>query len=173
MIYATVGTLFLDFPRLVGKMDAIAAESGERVIVQTGMGTTIPEHCEYFDFKSRDEVIAIQRDARVIVCHGGIGTLLDALEVRRPIVMVPRRKAFNEHLTDHQMDVAEAVARRGWARVILDIDELPDACAQPPEFPADYAPAQHRLIGSVRDMVERAAARKAAHREGVPCSYRS
>ena len=164
MIYVTVGTLFLDFPRLVRKMDAIAEATGERVVVQTGMCDTIPAHCEYFDFKPHEEVLAIQRDARVIVCHAGIGSVLDALEVRRPLVVVPRLKRFNEHLTDHQLDLAEAVQRRGWGRTILDIDDLDDACANPPPVPEDYAPSRHRLISAVQDTIERVAARKALRR---------
>ncbi|MCP4642374.1 MAG: hypothetical protein GY851_18150 [bacterium] len=161
MIYVTVGTMFLDFGRLIRKMDTIAESTGERVVVQTGLCMTVPEHCEHFDFKSHDEVVALQREARLVVCHGGIGTVLDALEARRPAIVVPRRKGFNEHLTDHQVDVAEAVQRRGWGRVVLDIEELPEACANPPELPESYRPARHRLIEAVRESIERVAAKPA------------
>ena len=47
MIYVTVGTMFLDFPRLIRKMDAIAEQTGERTIIQIGMGASTPEHCEH------------------------------------------------------------------------------------------------------------------------------
>lgn len=160
MIYATVGTMFLDYPRLILKMDEIARDTGEKVIIQIGLGSTIPRHCEYFDFKPRDEVIAIQRQARVIVCHAGIGSVIDALQAKRPVIVVPRRKAMREHMTDHQMDLAEAVQRRGWGRTIVDIDELPDACANPPEPAVEYTPAREMLVGAVREMVERVCARK-------------
>lgn len=158
MIYATVGTMFLDFPRLIHALDAVARDTGRRVLVQIGLGTTVPEHCEYFDFKPRAEVLALQREAEVVVAHGGIGCVLDALEARRPLVIVPRRKAFHEHLTDHQLEVAEAVQRRGWGRMVLDIAELADACAHPPATPPSYRPAKHRLVAAVREAVERAAA---------------
>lgn len=161
VIYVTVGTMFLDFPRLILKMDDIAGETGERVVIQIGMGKTYPRHCEYFDFRPHDEVLALQREARVIVCHAGIGSALDALQARRPLIVVPRRKRFREHMTDHQLDVAEAVQRRGWGRMILDIDELPSACASPPPVPASYQPSRERLVGAVREMVERVAAGKA------------
>lgn len=160
MIYVTVGTMFLDFPRLIRKMDAIAAGSGERIIVQTGLGNTFPAQCEHFAFKPREEVLELQRQARVIVCHAGIGSVLDALEVRRPIIVVPRLTKFREHMNDHQLDIAQAVARRRWGRMILDIDELPAACAAPPEAPQSYRPAKQRLVSAVRDMVERIAAKK-------------
>jgi UDP-N-acetylglucosamine transferase subunit ALG13 len=160
MIYATVGTMFLDFPRLILKMDEIARDTGEKVIIQVGLGATIPRHCEYFDFKPRSEVLAIQREARVIVCHAGIGSVIDALQANRPIIVVPRRKAMREHMTDHQMDLAEAVRRRGWGRTVLDIEELPRACAEPPAPPVDYAPARGTLVFAVREMVDKVCARK-------------
>lgn len=160
MIYVTVGTLFLDFARLIRKMDDIAAATGERVIVQRGLATTVPSHCEHFDFKPHEDVLELQRAARVIVCHAGIGSILDALEVRRPLILVPRLRRYNEHLTDHQLDVARAIERRGWGRMVLEMADLDDACAKPPPVPAVYAPAKHRLIQAVREMVDRVAAAK-------------
>lgn len=158
MIYVTVGTLFLDFPRLINKMDAIAQASDEPVIMQTGLSTTLPKHCEHFDFKSRDDVMALQRQARVVVCHAGIGCVIDALQARRPLIAVPRRKELKEHMTDHQLDIARAVQRRGWGRMILDVAELDDACANPPAVPESYAPAKQRLIEAVRQDITRVAA---------------
>ena len=157
MIYVTVGTLFLDFTRLIEKMDQIAEATGERILVQTGLGTTLPKHCEHFDFRPREEVIALQREARLVVSHAGIGCVLDALEARRPLIVVPRLKRFREHLTDHQLDLAEAVERRGWGRMITDIDELPAACASPPDPPAAYRPAKDRLTAAIRETIDRTA----------------
>lgn len=158
MIYVTVGTMFLDFPRLIRKMDDIARKTNERVVVQTGLGTTFPEYCEHFDFKSREEVLALQREARVIVCHAGIGSVMDALRARRPAIVVPRLKKFNEHMTDHQIDVARAVESRRWGRMVFDIDDLDEACAKPPPVPENYRPATARLVSAVRDAIERVAA---------------
>ena len=160
MIYVTVGTMFFDFSRLINEMDAIALDTGERTIIQTGMGTTFPAHCEHFDFRSRDEVIALQREARVVVCHAGIGCVTDVLNVKRPLIVVPRLKRFNEHMSDHQLDLARAVERRGWGRMILDIRELADACAHPPAAKASYAPARERLVDAVRSFVDETARRK-------------
>ncbi len=150
MIYATVGTMYLDFPRLIHAMDEVASMSGERVVIQTGMGNTLPEHCEHFDFKSREEVLALQAEARVIVCHAGIGSVIDALQVKKPLIVVPRLKQFDEHNNDHQLELAEAVARRGWGRCIQDISELAEACAHPPEAYTEYAPAKQALIDHLR-----------------------
>lgn len=160
MVYVTVGTMFLDFPRLINKMDAIAEKTDEKIIMQVGLGPTYPKHCEYFDFKPREEILQLQREARAIVCHTGIGSVMDALQARRPVIVVPRLKKFNEHLNDHQLDLAQAIERRGWGRVILDMDDLDDAVKNPPPVPEEYRPSKHRLIATVRDKIERVAAAK-------------
>jgi len=167
VIYVSVGTMFLDFPRLIRKMDEIAHSTGEPIVVQTGMGTNLPEHCEHFDFRSRDEVLALQREARLIVCHAGIGCVMDALQSKRPLIVVPRLKRYNEHMNDHQLDLARAVERRGWGRMVLDVETLPDACAQPPQAYDDYKPARERLLGSIRAVVMDTAARKRIGGKGL------
>jgi len=150
MIFVSVGTMHLGFPRLLRKMDAIAGASGERVVVQKGHDKTPLEHCEQFAFAPREELFALIREARVVVTHAGIGSVIDVLNTGRPLVVVPRLKRFAEHNNDHQLDLAEAVERRGWGRNVLDAGELDALCADPPEAYAGYAPAKESLIGAVR-----------------------
>lgn len=150
MIYVTVGTMFMDFPRLIEAMDDIARTGDEEIMIQTGMGSTAPKYATHFDFKDREEVQAIQGRARMIVCHAGIGALQDALAARRPFVIVPRLKRHGEHMNDHQLDLARAVESRGWGRMALDVTELADLCASPPPAPANYQPASEALVNSIR-----------------------
>lgn len=150
MIFVTLGTMHLDFARLVRKMDAIAAASGERVIMQIGLGKTLPKHCEHFAFRPRDEIAHLIRESRLVVTHAGIGSVIDALHAQRPLIVAPRLRRYGEHNNDHQLDLAEAVQRRGWGRMVLDMDELDALCADPPPAHLGYAPARHALIGALR-----------------------
>lgn len=153
MIYGTVGTHDSDFGRFINALDAIAASTGERVVIQTGLSRTRPVHAEHFAFKPREDVLAIQREARVIVCHAGIGSIIDAMKAGKPLIVVPRLKRFDEHNTDHQLDIARAVERRGWGKAITDIDELAALCADPPDPTTHYMPDRNRLIRTVREIV--------------------
>lgn len=162
MIYVTVGTMFMDFPRLINAMDAIAEQTGEKVIIQIGMGDTRPRHAEWFPFKPREEIMAIQREARLIVAHAGIGSVLDALDVKKPLIVVPRRAGFQEHMDDHQLDIADVVERRGWGRKVLNITDLAALCATPPSVPNRERPSAHRLVAAVADMIDRVAADRAS-----------
>ncbi len=52
-------------------------------------------------------------DSDVFVTHAGVGTLLRALELGVRPVVVPRRADRGEHVDDHQLQVARALAERG------------------------------------------------------------
>ncbi|MFM1920449.1 MAG: hypothetical protein RLZZ303_2083 [Candidatus Hydrogenedentota bacterium] len=154
MIYVTLGTMFMDFGRLVRKMDEIAVATGEQVIIQTGLAATLPRHCEHFDFKPHADVLALQARARLVVAHAGIGVTMDALRCQRPLVLVPRLKRFREHMNDHQVEIAHAVEKRGWGRMALDIDDLDALCKTPPPQVMDYEPDRERLITFIRQYLE-------------------
>jgi UDP-N-acetylglucosamine transferase subunit ALG13 len=94
------------------------------------------------------------------VCHAGIGTVSEVLTAKRPLIVVPRLKQYNEHMNDHQLDLARAVERRGWGRMILDVTDLQSACAAPPPAYSGYAPARAQLVDAVRTMVNDVAGRK-------------
>ncbi len=155
MIFVTVGTMHLDFARLIRTMDEIAARTGERVVMQIGLAATRPAHAEHFDFKPREEIAALIAEARVVVTHAGIGSVIDVLKAERPLIVVPRLKRYNEHNTDHQLDLAEAVERRHWGRMVLDVAELDALCAMQPAAHKGYAPAKAPIIAAVQAAIPR------------------
>jgi UDP-N-acetylglucosamine transferase subunit ALG13 len=150
MIYVTVGTMHLDFPRLIRAADRYAEQTDEEIIIQIGMGSTIPTHATLFDFKPREEILEIQREARIIVTHAGIGSVIDALQMQKPLIVVPRLKKFGEHNTDHQLELARAIHKRGWGVSMKDIDDLIGRLDNPPPAYKNYTPAKDQLIDSVR-----------------------
>ncbi len=60
-----------------------------------------------------EEFDRLVADSGVFITHAGVGTLLRALELGVRPVVVPRRAVRGEHVDDHQLQVAEDLARRG------------------------------------------------------------
>ena len=105
MILVTVGTQ-VPFDRLVGAVDTwAAAHAGHEVVAQIGDGT-VPRHITWVKRMAVDEFAAKARACRAIVSHAGIGTVLTALELGKPLVVMPRRADLHEHRNDHQMATA-------------------------------------------------------------------
>lgn len=127
MIFVTVGTQ-LPFDRLITAVDEWAgARRGREVFAQIGPSRLRPRHIEFAKFISPEECRQRMQDARAIVAHAGMGTILTALELGKPLVVMPRRAALGEHRNDHQLATAHRFAELGRLKVAFDAHELPPA----------------------------------------------
>ena len=124
MIFVTVGTQ-LPFDRLVAAVDRwAAAHPGRRVLAQVGPSALRPAHIEYQAFLSPAECRERMLAADAIVAHAGMGTILGALEMGRPLLVMPRRAALGEHRNDHQLATARRFAELGSVSAAFDEAEL-------------------------------------------------
>lgn len=101
------------FDRLIMAMDEVAADIDESVIMQVGSASIKPTHAEWFKFADGERMDELIAAARVVVAHAGAGTIITTFRHRKPLVVVPRRRAHNEHIDDHQIDLAQALAAQG------------------------------------------------------------
>jgi beta-1,4-N-acetylglucosaminyltransferase len=124
MILVTVGTHILGFERLVRKMDDIAGKIDEEVIIQIGYTSYKPKHAKFFDFLSYQEMDRMISEARVIVTHGGAGTILSALALGKTVVSVPRLKEYNEVYVDHQLDLVYMLANQKRIIAVYNLEVL-------------------------------------------------
>lgn len=127
IILVTVGNHYHGFDRLIKKMDEFAASCPEKIIMQIGSTKYKPRNCEYFDFTEYERIQELNKQARIIVCHAGVGSILTALELNKPIIIVPRLKKFNEVFDDHQLEIAEVLNDQSHIKVVYDENMLKDA----------------------------------------------
>ena len=125
MIFVTVGTHEQPFNRLVEYMDNWAKNHDEKVIIQTGYSTYEPKFCEWKKLFPYQEMIEKVNEARIIITHGGPSSFIMPLQIRKIPVVVPRKKEFNEHVNDHQVDFSRQVAeRQGNIIVAENVNEI-------------------------------------------------
>lgn len=123
MIFATTGTQ-LPFPRLIGALDALAPGLSEPIMAQIGPDRgvyTNLESCKYLDAEAFEIRFA---QARLIVAHAGIGSILSARKHGKPIVIVPRRHDLGEHRNDHQLATARELQDREGLYVAWQTEDL-------------------------------------------------
>ncbi|GAB6056779.1 PssE/Cps14G family polysaccharide biosynthesis glycosyltransferase [Methanobacterium movens] len=124
MIFVTVGTHDQGFERLVQKMDEIAGQIDEKVVIQVGYTDYEPVNAEWFKFVDMEKIMDYYQNSRVIIAHAGAGTLLDCFEFNKPIIVVPRLKEFNEHIDNQQLELAEVLYKVKGVIFVLDIGIL-------------------------------------------------
>lgn len=126
MIVALTGT-GPPFPRLVNALAEYArAEPDEHVWVQHGT-TRLQKPLQGAAFVPRQQLLARLREADVVVTHAGSGSIGDALSFGHLPVVVPRRKALNEIVNDHQVELSEVLEEEGRVIVVHDTGALPSA----------------------------------------------
>jgi len=129
MIFVTTGTQ-LPFPRLISAMDAWAADAGEPVVAQVGPDSTPRPHLDVRTHLTPPDFERLFLEARVVVAHAGIGTILTAKRLGKPLILAPRRFAQGEHRNDHQMATAREVSGYQGLYVAWDMDDLPALLAR-------------------------------------------
>jgi UDP-N-acetylglucosamine transferase subunit ALG13 len=123
MIFVTVGEQ-LPFDRLIRTVDEWVGTSKKEVFAQIGRSTYTPIHISYKAFLTPEEFKEKLLTADVIVAHAGMGTIITALEMGKPILIMPRQAAFGEVRNNHQLSTARRFLDLNYATVAFDEFEL-------------------------------------------------
>lgn len=128
MIFVTVGTTHFD--GLISQIDALVAEGTIKteVYAQIGQGTYIPQHLEWFRYT--DKIRELEEKADLVICHGGVGSIFELMELQKPFIAVPNRDVQD----DHQADLLRALEADGSCHCCWDLAKLGLAIANLPNF---------------------------------------
>ncbi len=152
MIFVTVGWQY-GFDRLIIKMDQIAGKIDERVIMQISSTKHKPNNAQYFRFVESDtRILEYMRGARLIVSHAGVGSILTASSLGKPMIIVPRLKKFGEAIDDHQLEIAEAMSEKGML-VVYDVGDL-DAYVQKDKLEGCHCMKNPLLVENLKRIID-------------------
>ena len=153
-----VGTDHHPFDRLVRALDDWSVNAKARVVIQHGTSAA-PSHAEGRASIPVDELGDLLRQASVVVCHGGPGTIAAAREAGKVPLVVPRRPELGEHVDDHQVLFVSRLAAEG--RVLAPEEGLQTALdaalADPPVCEpgdGDAADATASFAGMVGSLLQ-------------------
>jgi beta-1,4-N-acetylglucosaminyltransferase len=126
MIFLTVGTQF-PFDRLVKAVDKIASQNGfdERIFGQVGTTLYRPINFRAVASLEKNKFDKYLREAKAIISHAGMGTILMALEYKKPLLVMPRLKRYGEAVNDHQVDITRKFEQLGHILAAYSEEELP------------------------------------------------
>lgn len=161
MIFLTIGTQE-PFDRLVRAVDRWAETRDTPVFGQLGRlaaDSYRPANFPFECFISADEFHERLEASRLMVGHAGMGSIISALGIGRPLLMMARRAALGEHRNDHQLATAARFASRPGIHVAPDadavgsmIDHLLAADVSAPE--SHLLPhASLELLSAIRDFI--------------------
>ena len=122
MIFVTVGTHEQPFNRLIEEVDRLKGEGiiNDDVIIQRGYSTYEPQFCKYYDLIPWEEMQKYNREARIVITHGGPASFIDVLSLGKKPIIVPRQEKYGEHVNDHQLLFSKQLIERGMPIILID-----------------------------------------------------
>ncbi len=135
MIFVTVGSMF-PFDRLIKAIDeqVAAGQIVEEVVAQIGSGSYEPQSIKFERFMEKAEFESLLGAADVVVSHAGIGSIATALNLGKPMLVLPRLKRYGEHVNDHQVATARKYQELGHVMVADEETDLPHMLTRIREF---------------------------------------
>lgn len=148
MIFASVGSM-MPFDRLTEAVDQWASRNSETdIFLQIGRGKYEPTHCEWSRLLTHPVYMQKLQECTLFVAHVGMGSILQALQLGKPMLLMPRRADLQEHTTDHQLDTASKFNNIPGLVIVPDVktlhvemDRLSREQVSGPEGISQFAPA--------------------------------
>jgi len=156
LIFVTVGTHTQGFDRLVKNIDdlLLARKIKEKVIIQVGHGNYIPKECEWFRFTSYENFIKLCENSRLTITHGGVGSIISLLRLKKPTIVVPRLKKFNEHIDDHQLHITKELERQKKIIAVYDISNLINAINIAKKWKPSKIKSKNYIFHIIKNFIE-------------------
>ncbi len=106
-IFVNVGSTY-PFDRLIKEMDLVAKDKRYDIFLQTGKSNYLPKNCKHKDFFDDVGFQKMLAWANIVVSHAGVGSILEVVEAKKKLILIPRMKKFREAVDDHQIEICKA-----------------------------------------------------------------
>ena len=124
------------------------------ITAQTGEIHYRIQRFPHFDFAQNAEMQEHQKNADLIICHAGTGTVIGALKKGKTVIVFPRLQKYHEHESDHQLDLAREFAEEGYVLCAMNEDELEQALGQVASFtPKPFVSNQENFCNLIRSLL--------------------
>jgi UDP-N-acetylglucosamine transferase subunit ALG13 len=126
LIFVTVGTHEQCFDRLLKKIDQLIEKNiiKEKVFAQIGYTKYLPQNYDYDKLISYNEMDSFVKESRIIITHGGPGSIFHPIQYNKIPIVVPRNPEFNEHVDNHQILFTKRLEKNKKVIGVYNIDDL-------------------------------------------------
>ena len=125
MIFITVGTHEQPFDRLLKCIDKMVEDGKikEELIVQKGYTDYEAKNYKAEKLIPYEQMQENLEKARIVITHGGPASFIAPLAIGKIPIVVPRKKEFNEHVNNHQLEFSKEVEKRMKNIIVAETDE--------------------------------------------------
>ncbi|NLO09103.1 MAG: glycosyl transferase [Clostridiales bacterium] len=152
MIFVILGTQKFQLNRLLIEMDDLIETGGitQEVIAQIGVSDYEPKNYQFHRYIDKNQFDEYITQASLIITHSGVGSIITALKAKKPVVVYPRLRRYNEHVDDHQLDIAKAFEKMNYVLCRHKEDTLAEVMNRCKQYPfAEYVENTNRISGII------------------------
>lgn len=153
MILVLLGTQNNSFHRLLEEIQKNIDNGNikEEVIVQKGYTKFESKNMTTYTQLPTDKFEKMIDRANLVITHGGVGSIITAIEKNKKVIAVPRLKKYKEHVNDHQLDIIKSFDEKGYIIGLNSVQDLENALNRVQEFePKQYV----KNTGSILEILE-------------------
>lgn len=126
MVFISVGTQKQNFSRIFHMAEESKYLQNQRIIGQMGYTEFKSNRIETVRFMSNELYKKYINEADIVICHGGVGTIFDALYTGKKVLAVPRLSKYDEHVDDHQIEICEELSKEGYIMYLKEYELFDD-----------------------------------------------
>ena len=122
--FVTVGNATQPFDRLLRAVADISAELPHPIVVQRGTSTISHHDWDSRQFIGMAEFEQLINQSAILIMHAGTGSIIHAVRAERMPIVMPRRASNLEHVDEHQLEFASALASLGYVILAREASDL-------------------------------------------------
>lgn len=156
MIFVCLGTNDKSFSRLLKEIDRQInlGNIRDEVVVQAGCTEFSSDNMKITDLMSMDNFSNNIKKCDLLICHGGVGTILDGLKYDKKIISFPRLSKFGEHVNDHQVEIINEFYNCGYI-LTGEVNDLDKLLMESKSFvPKKYKSNNYKFNKIIRDYID-------------------
>lgn len=125
-LFVVCGTQKFPFSRLTRALNGLVEQGlcqPEAIVMQSQANHVMP----LFETHALLSVAEFGRrlaEAEVVVTHAGVNSIITCMQMRKPLLIVPRQKVYGEHVDNHQVEIARLMEEKFGVTVDYDLTHL-------------------------------------------------
>ena len=157
MIFLTVGTQDKPFTRIIQAVEqaVIDGKIKDEIIVQAGNTKYESKVLNVLNYVPFDKFNNYLLKADIIITHGGVGSILNALKLKKKVIAVPRLEKYGEHINDHQLQVIKKMTEQGYILSTEDETKIAEKIKEAENFEVkEYISNTENFINGFKQVLD-------------------
>ena len=157
MILVLLGTQNNSFTRLLEAIQNCIDKKiiTDEVIVQAGFTKFESNDMKILDLIDKEELAKLQDRADLIITHGGVGSIISSIKKNKKVIVVPRLKKYDEHVNNHQLQIARRFEQEGYVKYVINLKNLEKVMKSMESFvPRKYESDESNVLNIIENYID-------------------